>query len=137
MLGKLKILFLDFYLLNIYILILYNLIYSINILKLVQSILFHLVMFVCCSSRQKSKPCGGTKFQYVENTIVCHDYQEIKIQESTQVLGVGAIPRSILVILKDDLVDVVKAGGIFPSNFHLILETILWPRHNILTCGLF
>ncbi|RDX79673.1 putative DNA helicase MCM9, partial [Mucuna pruriens] len=59
---------------------------------------------------QKSKPCGGTKFQYVENTIVCHDYQEIKIQESTQVLGVGAIPRSILVILKDDLVDVVKAG---------------------------
>ncbi|KAJ1396514.1 P-loop containing nucleoside triphosphate hydrolase [Sesbania bispinosa] len=59
---------------------------------------------------QKSKPCGGTKFQYVENTIVCHDYQEIKVQESTQVLGVGAIPRSILVILKDDLVDVVKAG---------------------------
>ncbi|XP_045817731.1 probable DNA helicase MCM9 [Trifolium pratense] len=59
---------------------------------------------------QKPKPCGGTKFQYVENTIVCHDYQEIKVQESTQVLGVGAIPRSILVILKDDLVDVVKAG---------------------------
>ncbi|TKY71481.1 DNA helicase MCM9 [Spatholobus suberectus] len=59
---------------------------------------------------QQSKPCGGTKFQYVENTIVCHDYQEIKIQESTQVLGVGAIPRSILVILKDDLVDIVKAG---------------------------
>ncbi|KAK7302544.1 hypothetical protein RJT34_13436 [Clitoria ternatea] len=59
---------------------------------------------------QNSKPCGGTKFHYVENTIVCHDYQEIKIQESTQVLGVGAIPRSILVILKDDLVDVVKAG---------------------------
>lgn len=58
----------------------------------------------------QNKPCGGTKFQYVENTIVCHDYQEIKVQESTQVLGVGAIPRSILVILKDDLVDVVKAG---------------------------
>ncbi|KAE9591838.1 putative DNA helicase [Lupinus albus] len=62
-----------------------------------------------CPTR-KSKPCGGTKFQFVENTIVCHDYQEIKIQESTQVLGVGAIPRSILIILKDDLVDVVKAG---------------------------
>ncbi|KAL2342085.1 hypothetical protein Fmac_010025 [Flemingia macrophylla] len=59
---------------------------------------------------QEIKPCGGTKFQYVENTIVCHDYQEIKIQESTQVLGIGAIPRSIPVILKDDLVDVVKAG---------------------------
>ncbi|XP_028795118.1 probable DNA helicase MCM9 [Neltuma alba] len=57
-----------------------------------------------------SKPCGGTKFQYVDSTIVCHDYQEIKIQESTQVLGVGVIPRSILVILQDDLVDIVKAG---------------------------
>ncbi|KAK4845374.1 hypothetical protein QYF36_004223 [Acer negundo] len=59
---------------------------------------------------QRSKPCEGTNFQYVENTIICHDYQEIKIQESTQVLGVGVIPRSTLVILKDDLVDIVKAG---------------------------
>ncbi|XP_044507601.1 probable DNA helicase MCM9 isoform X2 [Mangifera indica] len=59
---------------------------------------------------QKSKPCEGTNFQYVENTIMCHDYQEIKIQESTQVLGIGVIPRSILVVLKDDLVDIVKAG---------------------------
>lgn len=42
---------------------------------------------------------------------MCHDYQEIKIQESTQVLGIGVIPRSILVVLKDDLVDIVKAGG--------------------------
>ncbi|KAK3185091.1 hypothetical protein Dsin_032377 [Dipteronia sinensis] len=59
---------------------------------------------------QRSKPCEGTNFLYVENTIICHDYQEIKIQESTQVLGVGVIPRSTLVILKDDLVDIVKAG---------------------------
>ncbi|XVF01540.1 hypothetical protein REPUB_Repub04eG0097800 [Reevesia pubescens] len=59
---------------------------------------------------QRSNPCEGTKFQCVENTTVCHDYQEIKIQESTQVLDVGVIPRSILVILQDDLVDIVKAG---------------------------
>ncbi|KAL9413814.1 hypothetical protein AB3S75_042328 [Citrus x aurantiifolia] len=59
---------------------------------------------------QRSKPCEGTNFQFVENSIICHDYQEIKIQESTQFLGVGVIPRSILVILKDDLVDIVKAG---------------------------
>lgn len=50
-------------------------------------------------------------FQLIEDNKVCNDYQEIKIQESTQILGVGAIPRSIPVILKDDLVDTVKAGG--------------------------
>ncbi|GMN58942.1 hypothetical protein TIFTF001_028034 [Ficus carica] len=59
---------------------------------------------------QRSKPCEGTKFRHLEGSITCHDYQEIKIQESTQVLGVGAIPRSIPVILKDDLVDIIKAG---------------------------
>ncbi|PKA63571.1 DNA replication licensing factor MCM3 like [Apostasia shenzhenica] len=57
-----------------------------------------------------SKFCEGTSFQFVADTIVCHDYQEIKIQESTHVLGVGCIPRSIPIILLDDLVDVVKAG---------------------------
>ncbi|XP_020255866.1 probable DNA helicase MCM9 isoform X2 [Asparagus officinalis] len=59
---------------------------------------------------QGSKFCEGMKFQSVPDSIVCHDYQEIKIQESTQVLGVGSIPRSIPVILMDDLVDIVKAG---------------------------
>ncbi|KAL8097457.1 putative DNA helicase MCM9 isoform X2 [Apium graveolens] len=59
---------------------------------------------------QKQKYCESTSFQIVEGNIVCHDYQEIKIQESTQVLDVGAIPRSMPVILKDDLVDIVKAG---------------------------
>ncbi|KAL6349713.1 hypothetical protein AAG906_041120 [Vitis piasezkii] len=54
--------------------------------------------------------CAGTNFQLVEDSIIRHDYQEIKIQESVQVLGVGAIPRSIPVILQDDLVDIVKAG---------------------------
>ncbi|XP_030943252.1 probable DNA helicase MCM9 isoform X2 [Quercus lobata] len=57
-----------------------------------------------------SRPCEGMKFKELEDSIIRHDYQEIKIQESTQVLGVGAIPRSIPVILKDDLVDIVKAG---------------------------
>lgn len=57
-----------------------------------------------------SQKCAGTNFQLVEDSIIRHDYQEIKIQESVQVLGVGAIPRSIPVILQDDLVDIVKAG---------------------------
>ncbi|XP_073011260.1 probable DNA helicase MCM9 isoform X2 [Typha latifolia] len=59
---------------------------------------------------QGSRICEGTNFQFVEDSMVCHDYQEIKIQESTQLLGVGSIPRSIPVILMDDLVDIVKAG---------------------------
>ncbi|XP_010547918.1 PREDICTED: probable DNA helicase MCM9 isoform X2 [Tarenaya hassleriana] len=59
---------------------------------------------------QRLKPCEGTNFDPIDDTVIRHDYQEIKIQENTQVLGVGVIPRSILVILIDDLVDTVKAG---------------------------
>ncbi|KAH7423011.1 hypothetical protein KP509_12G035300 [Ceratopteris richardii] len=59
---------------------------------------------------QRTKPCLGSNFRAVEGTIICHDYQEIKIQENVQMLGVGSVPRSISVILKDDLVDTVKAG---------------------------
>lgn len=60
---------------------------------------------------QRSKSCEGTYFIPIEGSKVCQDFQEIKIQESTQLLGVGCIPRSISVILMNDLVDVVKAGG--------------------------
>lgn len=59
---------------------------------------------------QRTKPCPGTSFHSVEGTTVCHDYQEIKIQENVQMLGVGSVPRSLSVVLKDDLVDTVKAG---------------------------
>ncbi|XP_043930332.1 DNA helicase MCM9 isoform X2 [Protopterus annectens] len=40
----------------------------------------------------------------------CRDYQEIKIQEQVQRLSVGSIPRSMLVVLEDDLVDTCKSG---------------------------
>lgn len=63
-----------------------------------------------CPSKS-SRGCGSASFQFIEGSITCHDYQEIKIQESVQLLGVGSIPRSMPVILKDDLVDIVKAGG--------------------------
>ena len=33
------------------------------------------------------------------------DYQEIKIQELTSVLEIGAVPRSIVVLLRHELVD--------------------------------
>lgn len=61
---------------------------------------------------QGSKTCAGVSFQCIEDSMICHDYQEIKIQESAQLLGVGSIPRSIPVVLMDDLVDLVKAGGL-------------------------
>ncbi|KAF9329634.1 protein phosphatase 2A regulatory subunit cdc55 [Podila minutissima] len=40
----------------------------------------------------------------------CRDYQEIKIQEQTTKLAMGTIPRSMFVILHDDLVDYAKSG---------------------------
>ena len=38
------------------------------------------------------------------------NYQEIKIQEQVEKLAVGTIPRSMWVILEEDLVDSCKAG---------------------------
>ncbi|XP_062323591.1 DNA helicase MCM9 [Osmerus eperlanus] len=40
----------------------------------------------------------------------CRDFQEIKIQEQAQRLSVGSIPRSMMVILENDLVDTCKSG---------------------------
>ncbi|GFO31120.1 DNA helicase mcm9-like [Plakobranchus ocellatus] len=40
----------------------------------------------------------------------CRNYQEIKVQEQVQRLSMGTIPRSMWVILEDDLVDACKAG---------------------------
>ncbi|KAJ1332903.1 hypothetical protein BSLG_008530 [Batrachochytrium salamandrivorans] len=59
--------------------------------------------------------CAGTKFAEIPNdathlSTVCKDYQEIKVQEQVTKLAMGTIPRSIVVILEDDLVDECKAG---------------------------
>jgi DNA replicative helicase MCM subunit Mcm2 (Cdc46/Mcm family) len=35
-------------------------------------------------------------------------------------LGVGSVPRSIPVVLKDDLVDTVKAGGKFLHSYAFV-----------------
>ncbi|XP_052832096.1 DNA helicase MCM9 [Octopus bimaculoides] len=40
----------------------------------------------------------------------CKDYQEIKVQEQVQHLLLGTIPRSMWVVLENDLVDSCKAG---------------------------
>ncbi|XP_012888279.1 PREDICTED: DNA helicase MCM9 isoform X1 [Dipodomys ordii] len=54
--------------------------------------------FTCLSGLSSSTPAR------------CRDYQEIKIQEQVQRLSVGSIPRSMKVILEDDLVDSCKSG---------------------------
>ncbi|XP_051880642.1 DNA helicase MCM9 isoform X2 [Pristis pectinata] len=58
--------------------------------------------------------CNSMKFARLSGSSSspssCKDYQEIKIQEQVQRLSVGSIPRSLLVVLEDDLVDTCKSG---------------------------
>lgn len=61
--------------------------------------------------RPGEKPCYGTNFSPVEDVLPkCHEYQEIKVQEKIQNLDVGSIPRSMIVVVTDDLADCVKPG---------------------------
>ncbi|XP_037542028.1 DNA helicase MCM9 [Nematolebias whitei] len=57
-----------------------------------------------CNSFKFSSLSGGSE------PASCRDYQEIKIQEQVQRLSVGSIPRSLVVVLEDDLVDSCKSG---------------------------
>ncbi|XP_032540367.1 DNA helicase MCM9 isoform X1 [Chiroxiphia lanceolata] len=58
--------------------------------------------------------CNSIKFTCLSGTAssptCCRDYQEIKIQEQVQRLSVGSIPRCMVVVLEDDLVDSCKSG---------------------------
>ncbi|XP_051908757.1 DNA helicase MCM9 [Hippocampus zosterae] len=57
--------------------------------------------------------CHSCKFSCLSGgsePAACRDYQEIKIQEQVQRLSVGSIPRSMVVVLEDDLVDCCKSG---------------------------
>lgn len=63
-----------------------------------------------CPSKGE-KTCQGFKFSPLEDVPpVCREYQEIKVQEKIQHLDVGSIPRSLIVVLTDDLADSVKPG---------------------------
>lgn len=63
-----------------------------------------------CGNEKGTGRCTSSKFANVEGTEVCRDYQEIRVQEQVQKLGIGAIPRSITVVLEDDIVDGAKPG---------------------------
>ncbi|XP_038126455.1 DNA helicase MCM9 [Cyprinodon tularosa] len=57
--------------------------------------------------------CNSSKFSCLSEAsepAACRDYQEIKIQEQVQRLAVGSVPRSLVVVLEDDLVDSCKSG---------------------------
>ncbi|KAI9909762.1 hypothetical protein PsorP6_010666 [Peronosclerospora sorghi] len=73
------------------------------------------------TSNGGKKPCKSTQFMPLggAESRVVSDHQVIKIQEQASKLGIGSIPRSILVVLEDDLVDSVKAGD------HVVVVGIL------------
>ncbi|KAI0563001.1 DNA replication licensing factor MCM9 [Gracilaria domingensis] len=61
--------------------------------------------------RPGEKPCYGNNFTPKQDIVpICQEYQEIKVQEKVQHLDVGFIPRSLIVVLTNDIVDTVKPG---------------------------
>ncbi|XP_029452280.1 DNA helicase MCM9 isoform X2 [Rhinatrema bivittatum] len=70
--------------------------------------------FSCPTSCPNEQGCNSTRFTCLSDSSSapssCRDYQEIKIQEQVQRLSVGCIPRAMLVVLEDDLVDNCKSG---------------------------
>eukprot|EP01156_Anaeramoeba_ignava_P022712 Anaeramoba_ignava/c20965_g1_i3.p1 GENE.c20965_g1_i3~~c20965_g1_i3.p1 ORF type:complete len:575 (-),score=173.49 c20965_g1_i3:569-2293(-) len=82
----------------------------------------------CPSNRRK--PCRSRTFEEVSDShTLCKDYQEIKIQEHFGKLEVGAVPRSMIVILEDDLADMCKAGDdIFVTGLVLARWRTLIPK---------
>ena len=63
-----------------------------------------------------SYECSGKKFVVMTGNDgttgpkKCKDYQEIRVQEQVRKLSMGTIPRSLTVVLEDDLVDSCKPG---------------------------
>ena len=62
------------------------------------------------SAGLSARPCNATRFEQIEGSETCRDYQEVRIQEQVHRLTVGSIPRSITLVLQDDLVDRCKPG---------------------------
>lgn len=58
----------------------------------------------------KASKCNSVNLREIEGSRVCVDYQEIKVQDHVERLGLGSVPRSIVVLLKADLVDRFNPG---------------------------
>ncbi|KAL3775057.1 hypothetical protein ACHAW5_001191 [Stephanodiscus triporus] len=66
---------------------------------------------VCPNLGDDGDRCRSTSFALVPEGSVHADYQEIKVQESVSALSrVGSVPRSMLIKLGDDLVDMCNPG---------------------------
>lgn len=63
-----------------------------------------------CPNTKECTEVGAKHFRLVDDSSVCKDFQDVKLQERVENVGVGAIPRSVLAILQDDLVDKLQAG---------------------------
>lgn len=64
-----------------------------------------------CQMQRGRHQCGNTCFKAVPDAAVHTNYQEIRMQESSKSLPMGAVPRSICVLLQDDLADCCQTGG--------------------------
>ncbi|KAF7647718.1 hypothetical protein LDENG_00167900, partial [Lucifuga dentata] len=79
----------------------------------VQAVFDQFYTFVPPTACPNPNGCNSYKFSCLSEgsePAACRDYQEIKIQEQVQRLSVGSIPRSMVVVLEDDLVDSCKSG---------------------------
>ena len=65
---------------------------------------------VCFGNTDDDVVCKNLKFSEISSPAMHVDYQEIKIQELTSVLEIGAVPRSIVILLRHELVDQCRAG---------------------------
>ena len=59
---------------------------------------------------EDGRRCEGTNLQPENNGSVHTDYQEVKIQEAASKIGIGSIPRSLMIKLQHDLVDRCQPG---------------------------
>lgn len=62
------------------------------------------------TTEKKEFKCNSSNLREIEGSRICVDYQEIKVQDHIERLGLGSVPRSIVVILQADLVDKLNPG---------------------------
>jgi DNA helicase MCM9 len=63
---------------------------------------------ICPSGRDK--PCTSSSFVHCKDIALYTNFQEVRIQEKSQVIGGGAAPRCIAVLLQDEMADSVSVG---------------------------